>query len=226
MQLNTSYFSNFRYRRSFFFIAFIMLVSIPSFGQQKSVLEKKKGFREIKLRANINDYDFLTQANGSGFSYDMEFIDNDQETIISQERKFKNVNLKYEEVDVYYVNPGTEDYINIDGGTLSKVFVSTIKSHIYKITLFAESQTKVIPRIFKNVFGYPKFSTNVERGHYDRYIWGGRHTGLVITAVLDEEKNRRIGYRIVYTDFKLQNEVRSLEKVEQQKKLQEIRDRY
>jgi hypothetical protein len=47
-----------------------------------------------------------------------------------------------------------------------------------------------------------------------------------MTAVLDNQKYRRVGYRIVYTDFKLQNEVRNLEKVEKQKKLQEIRDRY
>ena len=92
--------------------------------------------------------------------------------------------------------------------------------------MFAESQSTVIPRIFKTVYGYPKFSTNVEKGHFDRYIWGGRHTGLVMTAVLDNQKYRRIGYRIVYTDFKLQNEVRNLEKIEKQKKLQEIRDRY
>ena len=195
-------------------------------GQQRSVLEKKKGFRDIKLRSNVEDYDFLTLATEGGLSYDMEFLDINQENIISETRQFENVNTKYDEVDVYYVNPGTENYQTIDGGNLSKIFISTINSQIYKITLFAESQSTVIPRIFKTVYGYPKFSTNVEKGHFDRYIWGGRHTGLVMTAVLDENKYRRIGYRIVYTDFKLQNEVRNLEKVEKQKKLQEIRDRY
>jgi hypothetical protein len=190
------------------------------------VLEKKKGFRDIKLRSNIEDYDFLTLATEGGLSYDMEFLDIDQENIVSETRQFENVNTKYDEVDVYYVNPGTENYQTIDGGTLSKIFVSTINSQIYKITLFAESQSTVIPRIFKTVYGHPKFSTKVEKGHFDRYIWGGRHTGLVMTAVLDDQKYRRVGYRIVYTDFKLQNEVRNLEKVEKQKKLQEIRDRY
>ena len=195
-------------------------------GQQRSVLEKKKGFRDIKLRSNVEDYDFLTLATEGGLSYDMEFLDINQENIISETRQFENVNTKYDEVDVYYVNPGTENYQTIDGGTLSKIFISTINSQIYKITLFAESQTTVIPRIFKTVYGHPKFVTNVEKGHFDRYIWGGRHTGLVMTAVLDNQKYRRIGYRIVYTDFKLQNEVRNLEKIEKQKKLQEIRDRY
>lgn len=203
-----------------------MLFSLNSVAQQRSVLEKKKGFREIKLRANISDYNFMTQASDEGLRFSLEFIDDNQENIITEERKFENVNLKYDEVEVYSVDPGTENYQVIDGGTIAKIFVSTINSHIYKITLFAESSSAVIPRMFKTVFGYPKFSTNVEKGHFDRYIWGGRHTGLVVTAVLDNEKTKRIGYRIVYTDFKLQNEVRNLEKVEQQKKLQEIRDRY
>ena len=226
MLLKNSSFSDLIFRKSHILVAFIMLFSLNSIAQQRSVLEKKKGFREIKLRANISDYDFLTLASEQDLRFNMEFIDDAQENMITEERKFENVNLKYDEVDVYSVNPGIENYQVIDGGTLAKVFVSTINSHIYKITLFAESQSTVIPRMFKTVFGYPKFSTNVERGHFDRYIWGGRHTGLVITAVLDNEKNKRIGYRIVYTDFKLQNEVRNLEKVEQQKKLQEIRDRY
>ena len=226
MLLKNSSFSDLISRKSHILVAFIMLFSLNSIAQQRSVLEKKKGFREIKLRANISDYDFLTLASEQDLRFNIEFIDDAQENMITEERKFENVNLKYDEVDVYSVNPGIENYQVIDGGTLAKVFVSTINSHIYKITLFAESQSTVIPRMFKTVFGYPKFSTNVERGHFDRYIWGGRHTGLVITAVLDNEKNKRIGYRIVYTDFKLQNEVRNLEKVEQQKKLQEIRDRY
>ena len=204
----------------------LTVFAFDSQGQQRSVLEKKKGFRDIKLRSNIEDYDFLTLAIEGGLSYDMEFLDIDQENIVSETRQFENVNTKYDEVDVYYVNPGIENYQTIDGGTLSKIFISTINSQIYKITLFAESQTTVIPRIFKTVYGHPKFVTNVEKGHFDRYIGGGRHTGLVMTAVLDNQKYRRVGYRIVYTDFKLQNEVRNLEKVEKQKKLQEIRDRH
>lgn len=226
MPLKNSSFSHLTYRKSHILVAFMMLFSLNSIAQQRSVLEKKKGFREIKLRANISDYDFFTLASEQDLNFNMEFIDDTGENMITEERKFENVNLKYDEVDVYSVNPGTDNYQVIDGGTIAKVFISTINSHIYKITLFAESQSTVIPRMFKTVFGHPKFSTNVERGHFDRYIWGGRHTGLVITAVLDNEKNKRIGYRIVYTDFKLQNEVRNLEKVEQQKKLQEIRDRY
>ena len=204
----------------------LTIFTFDSAGQQRSVLEKKKGFRDIKLRSNVEDYDFLTLATEGGLSYDMEFLDIDQENIVSETRQFENVNTKYDEVDVYYVNPGTENYQTIDGGNLSKIFISTINSQIYKITLFAESQSTVIPRVFKTVYGHPKFSTKVEKGHFDRYIWGGRHTGLVMTAVLDDQKYRRVGYRIVYTDFKLQNEVRNLEKVEKQKKLQEIRDRY
>ncbi len=204
----------------------LTIFTFDSAGQQRSVLEKKKGFRDIKLRSNVEDYDFLTLATDGGLSYDMEFLDIDQENIVSETRQFENVNTKYDEVDVYYVNPGTENYQTIDGGNLSKIFISTINSQIYKITLFAESQSTVIPRVFKTVYGHPKFSTKVEKGHFDRYIWGGRHTGLVMTAVLDDQKYRRVGYRIVYTDFKLQNEVRNLEKVEKQKKLQEIRDRY
>ena len=226
MQFKKSSFPNLIFKKSHVLVAFIMLFSLNSIAQQRSVLEKKKGFREIKLRANISDYNFMTQASDEGLRFSLEFIDNDQENIITEERKFENVNLKYDEVEVYSVDPGTENYQVIDGGTIAKIFVSTINSHIYKITLFAESSSTVIPRMFKTVFGYPKFSTNVEKGHFDRYIWGGRHTGLVVTAVLDNEKTKRIGYRIVYTDFKLQNEVRNLEKVEQQKKLQEIRDRY
>tara|TARA_B100001057_G_scaffold177263_1_gene178095 strand:- start:3813 stop:4478 length:666 start_codon:yes stop_codon:yes gene_type:complete len=204
----------------------LTIFTFDSAGQQRSVLEKKKGFRDIKLRSNVEDYDFLTLATEGGLSYDMEFLDIDQENVVSETRQFENVNTKYDEVDVYYVNPGTENYQTIDGGNLSKIFISTINSQIYKITLFAESQSIVIPRVFKTVYGHPKFSTKVEKGHFDRYIWGGRHTGLVMTAVLDDQKYRRVGYRIVYTDFKLQNEVRNLEKVEKQKKLQEIRDRY
>ena len=204
----------------------LTIFTFDSAGQQRSVLEKKKGFRDIKLRSNVEDYDFLTLATEGGLSYDMEFLDIDQENVVSETRQFENVNTKYDEVDVYYVNPGTENYQTIDGGNLSKIFISTINSQIYKITLFAESQSIVIPRVFKTVYGHPKFSTKVEKGHFDRYIWGGRHTGLVMTAVLDGQKYRRVGYRIVYTDFKLQNEVRNLEKVEKQKKLQEIRDRY
>ena len=204
----------------------LTIFTFDSAGQQRSVLEKKKGFRDIKLRSNVEDYDFLTLATEGGLSYDMEFLDIDQENVVSETRQFENVNTKYDEVDVYYVNPGTENYQTIDGGNLSKIFISTINSQIYKITLFAESQSTVIPRVFKTVYGHPKFSTKVEKGHFDRYIWGGRHTGLVMTAVLDDQKYRRVGYRIVYTDFKLQNEVRNLEKVEKQKKLQEIRDRY
>ena len=107
----------------------LTVFAFDSLGQQRSVLEKKKGFRDIKLRSNVEDYDFLTLATEGGLSYDMEFLDIDQENIVSETRQFENVNTKYDEVDVYYVNPGTENYLTIDGGTLSKIFISTIKSN-------------------------------------------------------------------------------------------------
>ena len=103
----------------------MMLFSLNSIAQQRSVLEKKKGFREIKLRANISDYDFFTLASEQDLSFNMEFIDDTRENMITEERKFENVNLKYDEVDVYSVNPGTDNYQVIDGGTIAKDFIST-----------------------------------------------------------------------------------------------------
>ena len=72
----------------------LTVFAFNSCGQQRSVLEKKKGFRDIKLRSNIENYDFLTLATEGGLSYDMEFLDIDQENIISETRQFKNVNTK------------------------------------------------------------------------------------------------------------------------------------
>ena len=108
--LKNSSFSDLIFRKSHILVAFIMLFSLNSIAQQRSVLEKKKGFREIKLRANISDYAFLTLANDQDLRFNMEFVDDTQENVITEERKFENVNLKYDEVDVYSVNPGTENY--------------------------------------------------------------------------------------------------------------------
>ena len=113
-----------------FFIPLILFMSVSSYGQNVEELEKRNGFKDIKLASDVNQYEGL------------EFLKE------IDDEKFGKLQI-YTRKDEYYTHVGS---IKING-----LYVTVYNGEVYLIQVIFDKDPKMYGGL-KKAFGSPKFS--------------------------------------------------------------------
>ena len=133
------------------FIIITLLISFCTFSQDSNFLISENGFRQIKLRSNINDYNFFEKKNQNNEKY------------------FGLLGSSYE-----YVYVGDE-YTKIGETDIFRIFVNTHDNLIYDI-LVVTAKDYNLWKTIEIAYGKPTVSDKSMKGWYPGKIrcriWG------------------------------------------------------
>ena len=227
----------------------ILLITIPFIGfGQLNLLDKKNGFKNIKLGTNVKKYGFIKKTKlNQEFSFGQgtgihPFIGDG-------EWDFKNnISLVHEgikECDLWIVDTENRELHTFPGNTkINKIFIETYNNIILSISLYIDDNiTRTIPNKLIDVFGNPTKNNcgSIDFSEFNWFnkkercslVWTSNKVNLSLVSHHNPTKWLKTGYSqerdgwvIKYQDIKLTSIVDSLKLKIKERYKQKIKDQF
>ncbi len=200
-------------------ILFILFCTSNLMGQNLKVLDEKNGFRNIKLGSSITQYSFFEKATTLNKEYRIIKKILDSEIINYLGKLNSTSDCLSNNCKEFIIIENPSIYADLAHSKILKIGVSTFKDKIYEINLIIEANAGRFSTFidFVNVFGYPNgINFNWDISEFDKAeknddpLYMSWHTNNVIMSIISINANekfrgtKRIGYKISYTDMKIE----------------------
>ena len=202
--------------------ALACLISVSVVGQT-TILDEKKGFRDIKLGTSVSEYSFITKCDshwGCGYYYfKKEYLG----SVVWNQRESSHPSSHTVDIE-------GSGYNQLGPFPIRKIYIETDNNDdiIIEIRLVLETEADVYSYLY-NIFGPEKTTplwTAYKENSNDNSVWMIWQTESISMQLdskhLDGNKhNRIIGYTLSFEDRALTKKKDDEEKLEQEKRRQE-----
>ena len=181
--------------KKIFFLIFLLASFIDNvYGQNIEMLERKNGFRGIKLGTNVNSYPFFRLMNKSDER--IRVTDSFLGNIVRDEYLLVNRDNYYcRNCKSYLMISETEGYTKFTGADILSLKIETYMDTIYDIQIMFKqtgfSQNRYTKWKLCEAYGYPKYGSGwdedlkirFDNSGFTQMQWSGKNISLIYTSL-------------------------------------------